>query len=220
MGSDGNPLNPTAEATVKDDGTTSWSVTNIIAKPGSEKSGTTTDIGKASRYAVGSTRPKVYGGFGTALAFKGIDVSVSFDYQLGGKIYDSAYRGLMTPGTSASDAGSTFHRDILNAWSPTNKNSDIPRWQYGDQYASYGSDRFLINASYLNFQSFTVGYTLPRSLTSKIRIGTIRVYAAGENLYLWSKRKGLDPRQSFQEVTSISSYSPVRTISGGLQVTF
>ena len=220
MGSDGKPLNSTAKAEVDDDGNTTWTLTNVIAKPGTEKSGTTTDIGKASRYATGSTLPKVFGGFGTTLMWKGIDVSVNFDYQIGGKIYDSAYRGLMTPGTSASDAGSAFHRDILKAWSPANKNSDIPRWQYGDQYAAYGSDRFLTNASYLNFQSFTVGYTLPRSLTSTIGVSSLRVYASGENLYLWSKRKGLDPRQSFESVTSISSYSPVRTISGGLQVTF
>ena len=220
MGSDGQPLNSTASSSVNDDGETEWTITNVIAKPGSEKSGTTTNIGEASRYAVGSTRPKVFGGFGTTFAWKGIDVSINFDYQLGGKIYDSAYAGLMSPGKSAGDAGSTFHRDILDAWTPTNTGSNIPRWQYGDQYAAYGSDRFLTSASYLNFQSFNVGYTLPRSLTSKFGVGTLRIYASGENLYLWSKRKGLDPRQSFQSVTSISSYSPVRTISGGLQVTF
>ena len=194
--------------------------TNIINKPGTEKSGTTTNIGEASRYTSGSTLPKAFGGFGTTLVWKGLDMSLNFEYQLGGKIYDSQYAGLMTNPTSTSDAGQTYHKDILNAWTPNNTASNIPRWQYGDEYAAYGSDRFLTSASYLNFQSFTLGYSLPKSLTTPLGISKIRVYASGENLVLWSKRKGLDPRQSFSSVTSINSYAPVRTISGGLQVTF
>ena len=194
--------------------------TNIINKPGTKKSGTTTKIGEASRYTCGSTMPKAFGGFGTTFRWKGIDASINFEFQIGGKIYDSQYAGLMTPATSSSDNGMTYHVDVLNAWTPNNTSSNIPRWQYGDAYAAYDSDRFLTNASYLNFQSFTVGYTLPKHWTSKIKIASVRIYASGENLALWSKRKGLDPRQSFESVTSINSYAPVRTISGGLQVTF
>lgn len=154
------------------------------------------------------------------MSWKGIDVSVNFEYQIGGKIYDSQYAGLMTNPTSTSDAGQTYHVDILKAWTPNNTSSNIPRWQFGDQYAAYGSDRFLTNASYLNFQSFTVGYSLPKNWVSKLSLSSLRVYASGENLMLWSKRKGLDPRQSFSSVTSINSYAPVRTISGGIQVSF
>ncbi len=216
MGADGKPLNPTAEQ--NDDG--SWSMTNVINKPGSEKSGTTTNIGEAQRYANGSILPKAFGGFSTTIHIYDFDISASFDYQLGGKVYDSQYAGLVAPGTSSSDAGSTFHKDVLKAWTPSNSGSDFPRWQYGDQYAAYSSDRFLTNASYLNFQSFTLGYTLPKSLTQKVQINRIRIYASGENLVLWSKRQGFDPRQSYGSVYSINTYSPVRTISGGIQLTF
>ena len=193
---------------------------SVINVPGTEKSGTTTDIGEASRYTTGSILPKAFGGFSTTVRLYDFDFSATFDYQIGGKVYDSQYAGLMAPGTSSADAGSTFHKDVLKAWSPENTTSNIPRWQYGDEYAAYGSDRFLTNASYLNFQSFTVGYTLPRAITQKIQVSRIRVYASGENLALWSKRKGFDPRQDYGSVYSINTYSPVRTISGGLQLTF
>ena len=194
--------------------------TNIINRPGTEKSGTTTNIGEASRYTTGTTLPTAFGGFGMTFRWKNFDASFNFDYQIGGKIYDSQYAGLMSPATSNSDAGQTYHKDILNAWTPNNTSSNIPRWQYGDQYAAYGSDRFLASAGYLNFQSFTLGFTLPKSWTTRISIASVRIYVSGENLAFWSARKGLDPRQSFESVTSINSYSPVRTISGGLQVTF
>ena len=193
---------------------------NDISKPGDSRDGTTTNIGEASRYTTGSLLPKVYGGFNTSITWKNFDMAVTFDYQLGGKINDNHYRKLMTPAASTSDAGYNYSVDWKDAWSPTNTSSDIPRWQYGDSYAAYSSDRFLTSASYLNFQSFTVGYTLPQSLTRKIGISAIRLYASGENLYFWSARKGLDPRYSYKENESVNVYSPVRTISGGIQLTF
>ena len=76
----------------------------------------------------------------------------------------------------------------------------------------------VFSSSYLNFQSFTVGYTLPRNLVKGI--SKARVYAAGENLWFWSARKGLDPRYSYSENTTVAVYSPVRTVSAGIQLTF
>jgi len=191
---------------------------NNISKPGKQHSGTTTLIGEASRYATGSTLPKVFGGFSSLVRIGHFDASATFDYQIGGKMYDVRYASLMSPGVSAAGAGSTFHKDWAKAWSPNNTSSNIPRWQFGDQYAAYGSDRFLTNASYLNFQSFTVGYTIPNKLTKNI--SKIRVYAAGENLGFWSARKGMDPRYSYGRNEQVSVYSPMRNISGGVQLTF
>jgi hypothetical protein len=63
-----------------------------------------------------------------------------------------------------------------------------------------------------------VGYTIPEKLfRNKCKM---RVYAAGENLWFWSARKGLDPRYAFEGNLNVLSYSPVRTISGGIQFTF
>jgi len=194
--------------------------TNKISVPGTKLSGTTTKLGEASRYVYGCILPKAFGGFSTNFRYKGFDASVTFDYQLGGKVYDSRYLYLMSPGTSASDAGRNFSVDWVKSWSPNNTESNIPRWQYADDYAAAGSDRWLTNASYLNFQSFNVGYTLPRDFTSRFYVSRLRVYCAGENLCFWSARKGLDPRYSYSGNTATAVYSPVRTISGGVQVTF
>ena len=193
---------------------------NVINKPGTKKSGKTANIDEASRYAFGSTLPKVFGGFSTNLKVGNVDFTATFDYQLGGKIYDSRYEALMTPSSSTSNAGTNFHKDWVKAWSATNKSSNIPRWQFADQ--RYATDYYLTNASYLNFQSFAVGYNIPVKKIESLGkvISNIRVYAMGENLVFWSKRKGLDPRYSFTSNSSITAYSPVRTISGGIQLTF
>jgi TonB-linked SusC/RagA family outer membrane protein len=200
---------------------TYWTDDNLkgsTAKPGREYSRATTNFGEASRYALGSLLPKIFGGFSTALRAAGFDASLTFDFQLGGKVFDALYQNLMSPGADASRAGRNFHSDYAGAWRPDNTSSNIPRWQYGDQYSAAASDRFLVSASYLNLQSFALGYTLPKKLFREV--SKIRIYVAGENLYFWSARKGFDPRYSYSATESVTVYSPVRNISGGIQLTF
>ena len=180
----------------------------------------TTDFNVATKYDCGTMMPKVFGGFGTSLNLYGFDISATFDYQAGGQAFDSHYAALMSPTTSADGAGQNFHKDILKSWSVNNTESNIPRFTYGDEYTAAASDRFLTKASYLNFQSFTVGYTIPRKYTQKIGINKARVYCSGENLCYWSARKGFDPRYAYDGNSYISAYSPVRTVMGGVQVTF
>lgn len=187
-------------------------------KPGKEYSRTTTNVNEASKYALGSLLPKIFGGFNSTFRIGNFDAFVTFDYQLGGKVYDTRYQSLIAPSQTAANAGSTFHVDYAKAWTPNNTSSNIPRWQYGDQYSAAASDRFLTSASYLNLQSFTVGYTFPKNLIKEV--SQLRIYAAGENLIFWSARKGLDPRYSYSANTSVNVYSPVRNISGGIQIIF
>lgn len=186
-------------------------------RPGTLKDQTTTNPNVASYYAVGTMLPQLFGGFSTNFRIQNFDISLTFDYQIGGKVYDTRYAGFMSPWADSGDAGSTFHVDWVKAWSPNNTSSSIPRWTYSDQYSAAASDRFLTDASYLNFQSFTIGYTLPKFIKN---ISKLRVYVAGENLGFWSARKGLDPRYSYTGNTTVAVYSPVRTISGGVQLTF
>ena len=68
--------------------------------------------------------------------------------------------------------------------------------------------------------NINVGYSLPRSIISKLRLQKVRVYFAADNVTYWSKRKGMDPRQSVAGGVNNTYYSPVRTLSGGINVTF
>ena len=192
---------------------------NVTQKDGSITRETTTNYAQADYYNCGTALPDVYGGFGTTLTYKGFDVSVDFNYQIGGQVYDSDYASLMGA-PSSGGRGRNWHADILNAWTPENTQTNIPRLQYNDQYTASTSDRFLTNASYLSLQNVNVGYTLPSSWTRNVGIDKIRVYFTGENLWLWSKRQGLDPRQSISGSVTSSYYAPMRTLSGGITLTF
>ena len=217
----GNPLwemNSDGSYKLDDDGqkiAIMENVTDDNGNPVVDKIGTTKEYGEADEFIIDDVLPDVYGGFGTSFSYKGFDLSFDFQYQIGGKIYDSQYRSLMS-----MDRGYGIHVDMLNAWTPNNTGSDTPRMQYLDTYMAGASDRFLTDASYLSLQNITVGYTLPKSFTMRFGVQKIRVYGVADNIWVWSKRQGLDPRVSITSNSGNGYYSPIRSVSGGITVTF
>ena len=192
---------------------------DVVAADGTVSGKTVTENwGEATQYETGDLLPKLTGGFGTKLKIYGFDLSVAFNFQLGGRMYDSAYASLMHSGDS-SDSGHNWHKDILNSWTPANTNTNVPRVNATDTHTNAQSDRFLVSSNYLNIQNITLGYTLPSKWTNKIHIEKIRIFGVADNVALFAARKGLDPRLSFG-TASVAYYSPIRSISGGVSVTF
>ena len=181
---------------------------------------------QADKYDLGDVQPKVIGGFGTTFEAYGFDLSAQFSFQLGGKTYDGAYHQLMHNGRSQ---GQAMHKDLLDAWSAENTGSDIPRMSYGDTEATSQTsiDRFLTSSNYLSMNNLTVGYTFPKKWLQKAQIRSLRVYFAGENLFLVTARKGLDPRYtsgvgSYTSGAGLATgqYATMRSVTAGLQVKF
>ena len=120
---------------------------------------------------------------------------------------------------STSDMGQNWHKDIRNAWTPENPYTDVPRLSSEDEFTNALSTRFLTSSNYLSLQNLTFGYTLPKKVVNKLRLQNVRVYFAGENLFLASARKGLDPRQGFVESDG-ATYKGSRSLSGGIRIEF
>lgn len=173
---------------------------------------------KTYREATGDLAPDMYGGFGTSLEFYGFDFAISFAYQLGGQLYDNTYAASMHSGVSSS-VGRNWHNDIANAWTPENRFTDVPRLNYNDKYANSLSDRFLVSSNYLSLNNITFGYSLPKMWVRALGLNSVRIYGAADNVALFSARKGMDPRKSTMTTTT-STYGALRTISGGIKVTF
>ena len=208
-------------AGVNENGESTWYAYETLAD-GTKKRYVTSDYNVANqngRELQGDATPDFYGGFNTSLSFYGVDLSANFTYQIGGLAYDSGYASLMDSPQQTS-VGFAYHRDLWNAWTPENKTSDIPRFRYNDQYFTSSSSRFLVDASYLNIQNITLGYTLPANITRKFLVEKLRVYVACDNVFYWSRRKGLDPRQNISGSTNPYMYAPIRTFSGGVTITF
>ncbi len=183
----------------------------------------TTDYSDASvngREFQGESLPDLYGGFATSLTWKGLDVSANFTYQIGGLAFDGGYATYMS-GPQGTSVGNNWHQDVMKGWTRENTETNIARLCYADTYSmGSSSDFYLTDASYLNIQNITIGYTLPQKFTKKFLVERLRVYVACDNVWYWSKRQGFDPRQSMSGYSSPFYTAPVRTISGGISVTF
>lgn len=197
-------------AGVNEDGLPMW-----YKKDGS----TTTNYDNGAYFLCGDPHPVVYGGFGTNFTAFGFDLSIGFLYSVGGKVMDNGYRSLMGS-PYAGVTGGNYHKDLLIAWSSDNTDTDIPRAQYNDQNINAVSDRFLIDGSSLSLKNISMGYTFPAKWMNSVKVSSLRLYLSCDNVYYWSRRKGLDPRTSLIGDTSGSSYSPMRTISAGMTVKF
>ncbi|WP_337792222.1 TonB-dependent receptor [Phocaeicola plebeius] len=179
---------------------------------------TTSDYNAAAKRYVGDADPNVLGGFGTNLRWKDIDFGLSFNYRLGGKVYDS--------GAAFTGFGMAFRtplKDVaLNSWTEENKDAKYPQYIYSDPYnATSTSSRFLYSGNYLRISNLTLGYTLPKKWTTKILIQRLRAYISVDNLYTFTASDfvGYNPETSANGVIAWQ-YPATRTFIGGIQLTF
>ena len=179
---------------------------------------TTSDYNAAAKRYVGDADPNVLGGFGTNLKWKDIDFGLSFNYRLGGKVFDS--------GASFTGFGMAFRtplKDVaLNSWTEENKDAKYPQYIYSDPYkATATSSRFLYSGNYLRISNLTLGYTLPRKWTKKALIQRLRAYISVDNLYTFTASDfvGYNPETSANGVIAWQ-YPATRTFIGGIQLTF
>jgi TonB-linked SusC/RagA family outer membrane protein len=163
----------------------------------------------------GSAIPKLFGGIGSTVEYKGFSFSFQLNYQLGGKYYDNNYASLMAP-----SYGGSLHADVLNSWKNPGDITDIPRLDITSSgFFNSASNRWLIDASYLSVRTVNLSYSLNRNLLSKLKMNQVRFSIIGENLAMFSKRKGLNPSEAFSGTNS-NVYTPNRVLSAGVNVTF
>ncbi len=172
--------------------------------------------------------PDIYGGFGLDISTYGFDISASFDYIIGGNNIDGVYATLMDddkPGTMG------MHKDIVNAWSPENPNSDIPMLLGGfyapidedmSYYASFSGtgDRFLTTNTGLRLANVRVAYNFPKKTIEKIKMQSLSLFVQGDNLFVVSARKGYNPFSGLYGGSGAYRYSPLSTILGGIKLSF
>lgn len=164
---------------------------------------------------LGDAIPALFGGFTNNFSYKGIDLSFMIYYSIGGKLYDSDYAQMMSYRT-----GYSMHPDMLDSWTPENTDAKFPRLSnaYANYLGTYTS-KFIFNNSFARLRNVTLGYTLPKSFTSKYGINTLRLFVQGDNLVTIGSaaRRGTDPEQSVSGTTS-NRFPTTKSFSFGLQL--
>ena len=106
---------------------------------------------------------------------------------------------------------------MLRRWQQPGDVTDVPRMEInGDVLVT---DRYLIDASYFAIKNITLSYTLPKNIVSKASLSGVRVYGSYDNVALFSHLDGMDPQYNFSGGTNYT-YSPIKTLSVGVEVNF
>ncbi len=167
---------------------------------------------------IGNAQAKFYGGFNNTFRYKGFDLTAFLQFNVGNDIYNNAR-------SSTEGMSTTYGQDaaVLNRWTPTNTNTDIPRAIAGDPNSNTRtSTRFLEDGSFARFKNVVLGYTLPKPVASRLHLRTVRIYAQSQNLVTFTKYSGLDPEVSTFSGSNTSpgtdffTYPQARTITGGI----
>ncbi|WP_010135477.1 SusC/RagA family TonB-linked outer membrane protein [Ochrovirga pacifica] len=187
------------------------------AKPGDFKFEDTNNDGKisdADRKYYKAYQPKLTYNFGLNLDYKGFDLGMIFQ----GVADVKAFNGYKYTTYNASLSGYNLDNRVLNAWTPENTNTNIPRLSTKDDNRNFGttSSWYLEDASYLRVKNITLGYSFNKAVMDKLATGSsLRLYVSAENLFTLTDYSGLDPEVGGKGL-DIAKYPVARTLSLGL----
>lgn len=176
-------------------------------------------INDEDRQYCGSATPKTTFSFSGGFTWKKLSVSAMFQGVGGAQaLYVGKYMAL-------SDVEGNFNRskEIMNAWSPSNTGSNIPRLSKNDPNSNFStpSDWYLENASYLRLKNFTVSYDLSDVIRKcahlQERNSMMSVYLSGENLFTITNYSGMDPETGGWDALK---YPVSRVFSIGVKLTY
>ena len=179
----------------------------------------TNNQAKARRYYAGSPEPKETGGFNLDFQWKGLSIGAAFEFKAGNQVCIWNEHNYLED--DGADLSMNKMASSMNYWTKPGDTGCNPKPVAGNTSNSnvYNSDRWLEDGSYLRFKDFTVGYSLPQNICSKISMKGIRVYVSGLNLYCWNDVNYWDPEQGVTGNTA-GQYPITKSIVGGLELTF
>ena len=172
-------------------------------------------INDNDRVFFGSYQPKVTYGFNGSLNFRTVDFSIGTYGQGGGKIYNAKR-------AARADFRDNIEADVArNRWTPNIPSNTIPRANLQQERAS---SYFLESGDFFRINNLTLGYTLPASAASNLRMSSLRVSISVQNLATFTSYSGFTPEINTGNVLAggIESaiYPTTRTFVFGLNVGF
>ena len=174
----------------------------------------------SDRCMIGNPIPDIIYGINIGMAWKGFDLNLQFSGTIGNDIFNAMRWYTYFPNDITNK-----DRAILNYWTPTNTDTNIPRLTPTDVNDNDRfSDMYVENGTYLRLKNAQLGYTLPVSVTQKIKLQRVRFYVSGTNLFTISGYSGMDPEvgqsSSLSRGIDYGIYPQSISFTGGINVTF
>lgn len=181
----------------------------------------------ADRRIIASLLPKAFGGWTNSFSYKGINLEVFFQYQLGadsflGDMYNLSYSG---------SSGDNQLVSQLDYWKQPGDITNVPApWEggvrdgYDLSFPTQTPSRFVADAGYVRLKQITLGYDLPTALISKAGFRKVNIFAQAMNLVTWTSFPGIDPEvvvaNNLQNTSTFGNYPNGKQITFGVTLGF
>ncbi|MCK9207233.1 MAG: SusC/RagA family TonB-linked outer membrane protein, partial [Salinivirgaceae bacterium] len=167
---------------------------------------------------LGNSNPKINGGFGTNIRYKGLGLTLFFNFRYGNKIVNKA----------RMDAENMYYLDNQSTsvnwrWRKDGDITDMPRALYQYGYNWLGSDRYVEDGSFTRLKYVTLSYSLPKKVLDKLKLQQLNLYLTINNLYVMTKYTGVDPEIGYGDfgVSTDNSKTPrSKDATFGITLTF
>ncbi|MNX77929.1 TonB dependent receptor [compost metagenome] len=171
---------------------------------------------------IGNPNPKHIGGFNNNLNYKNFDLNVFLQWSYGGDILN-ANRIEFEGGDPVARGFLNMFASFADRWTPENQTNSL--YRVGGQGPAVYSSRTIEDGSYLRLKTLSLGYTFNADQLRRLRMKSIRLYVAAQNLVTWTKYSGLDPEVSTRPGALTpsfdwSAYPRPRTMTVGIDLNF
>ena len=179
-------------------------------------------IDELDQTSLGNPNPKFTYGITNNFSYKSFDLSIFLNGSYGAKILNALNYQLQ----GLSGLYQNQLASAIDFWTPTNTGSNIPAPRGGDNPNLKNSDRFIESGSFLRIQNVNLAYSLPVNWIRKAKLNRLKVFVSAQNLYVFTKYKGLDPEVGNQNynvfLTNVDSgrYPTPRTLTFGINTEF
>jgi TonB-linked SusC/RagA family outer membrane protein len=184
--------------------------------------------GEAAYQIVGNAAPKFFGGLTNTFSYGGFSLNVTASYQYGNDVYHRTREFVDSDGAYF---GFNMMRleDDWTRWQNPGDNATHPKLAFnGNQLSNRLSSRYIEDGSFIRIRNITLGYAIPASALSKLRLSSASVFVSADNLFTFTKFSGLDPEvnsfanTNYYQIPGVSDFKyPInKQYLVGVQVSF
>ncbi len=143
--------------------------------------------------------------FNVNVSYQGLDLYVLTN---GVAKVDKYLRGY-AEGLTAVIGAYGYPKRWLDSWTPENKSTTIPKLYSNDSRNNGDHDYFMSPGDYFRVKTIQLGYTLPKSLTGRIKLNRIRIYVNLENYFQFTKYREWIRKQTPQWDSDQGTMKPI-----------
>jgi len=180
-------------------------------------------IDASDRTYLGSPVPTFTAGLTFRLTYKNFDLVSQANGFFGNKIFNASK---WFTDFFPSFQGAAISERVKDSWSTSNPNATIPIFETASNFSTntQANSFYVENGDYIRLQTVTLGYTMPQSVLSKLKMNKLRLFASANNLFTITKYQGLDPgvggNADTQFGIDVGNYPITKSYTVGLNIGF